>query len=59
MYLELEERLAAWIEELSSQNLIITCTATSVRALKMIKTPEFADKKPPDLVASVGWLLAS
>ena len=57
MHPELEEKLAAWIEESHLQGLIITCTVIHIRALKLIKTPEleFADKKPSDYVASVGW----
>ena len=37
------------------QGLAITCTAICIRALKLIKTQEFAEKKPSDFVASVGW----
>ena len=54
MYPILKERLATWIEELYSQGLIITCTAIHIRALNLIKTPEFTDKKPSDFVASLG-----
>ena len=43
MYPELEERLAAWIEESRSQGLIITCIAIRIKVLKLIKTLEFAD----------------
>ena len=55
MYPELEERLAAWIEELRLQGLIITCTAIRIKGLKLLKTQEFADKKPSDLIASLWW----
>ena len=55
MYPELEGKLASWIEESRSEGLIITRTAIRLRALKLIKTPEFAEKKPSDFVASVGW----
>ena len=55
MYPELEEKLATWIEELCSQYLIITCIAIHSRPLNLIKTSEFADKKPSDFVTSMGW----
>ena len=55
MFPKLEESPASWIEKLCSQDLIVTCTAIQVRALNLIKTPEFADKKPSDFVPSVGW----
>ena len=55
MFPKLEERLASWIEESRSQGLIITCTAICIRALNLIKIPEFADKKLSDFVTFVGW----
>ena len=43
------------IKESRSQGLIIACTAINIRALNLIKTLEFPDKKQSDFVASVGW----
>lgn len=51
----LEERLAAWITDKRVNGLIITRTAIRIRALNLMKMPEFAQKAPKDFVASAGW----
>lgn len=55
MFYELERRLVDWIQESRMNGLIITRTAIRIRAVNLIKMPEFAENKPADFVASVGW----
>lgn len=55
MFPALEEKLARWIEESRISGLIITRTAIRIRALNLMKQPEFVQSKPANFVASVGW----
>lgn len=55
MFDALEKRLVGWIQESRMDGLIVTRTAIRIRALNLLKTPEFAQNKPSNFVASVGW----
>lgn len=53
-FLELEESVAAWIQDQRMNGFIVTRTQVRTKALNM-KQPEFLEFKPKDFVASVGW----
>lgn len=51
----MEEELARWILKLKKNNVIVTHTEIRLKALEIIKKPEFAESTSVDFIASKGW----
>ena len=54
-FVGLEEKLVDWILKSRMNGVIITHTAIRVRALNLMKTPEFVLKKPVNFITFSSW----